>query len=434
MLEEIRSKLKGIYEIISENFYICRADERFNGNPTLLLGMLTCVLNGRELIYGNIGKGKTTSAEAIVSLMYGFPLSMILSCEAHGDPEITKEEYVAMPDLSDMKKVIWKRFAQFPPKIFDEFNRVPGPKQNLFLDSIDRGNFEYMNETLFSEPGPFFAICNWPDKGNVDLLPPMKDRFDVAVISSEPGILDRRAIAHRKLNNHLLDSTISKDMLEILDARNKTYEERIKELYDRAGSFKDELEKKLKIELIGSGEIQEARKDIEKIKLSKEAELFMDFVHAEFLCPNCGEKIPEQNEICKEGCHYAKTEYAFNKVKKPLSIRFDLSWRKYGRGLAWYFGDEIVETRHLELVFPYVFWHRTEFTEKYKTQHRPEAKGPLEIFLSEELMNEIVKRFAEDKGSVANAYGCYLNGDKDGLEEIKKTRDHPIFAHYLDEI
>ncbi|MEM5811971.1 MAG: hypothetical protein QXG91_04525 [Candidatus Aenigmatarchaeota archaeon] len=437
MSDEIRDKVKRIYKVIAENLYVCEPDERFdNTNPTLLLSILTCLLNGKELIFGNVGIGKTTSVESIVSLMYGIPLEVILSSEAHGDPEVTKEEYVAQPDLSNMKDIIWRRFVQFPLKIFDEFNRLPPSKQNLFLDGIDRGNFEYMNQTLFSEPGPLFATCNYADMGTTELNWPMRDRFDVAVVAQAPHPLLRRMIAYRKIDEEILkDKEFTKRMLAILDSKEEYYDKKINELYQLAEKFKGELKEKLKehypdFKPLSRDELSTVNREILNIRFSKEAELFLDFIHAEFQCPYCGEKIPGESEICHEGCHYSKIDiekgYAFRKVKRGLSVRFDKSLRKYAQALAWYFSDEEVKSSHIEIVFPYVLWHRMEFTEEYKNMHRSDTKGePLNLYLSKQLISEISKRFDEQKAIIVDAYQNYLDGDP-----IKEKTDHPIFVYF----
>jgi len=424
---KIRDKVEKIYKVIEENLYVCEPDERFgNTNPTLLFSILTCLVNGKELIFGNVGMGKTTSAEAIISLMYGIPLEVILSSEAHGDPEVTKEEYIAQPDLSNMENVIWRRFAQLPPKIFDEFNRLPNSKQNLFFDSIDRGNFEYMNKTLFSKPGPFFATCNYADRGNTELNWPIKDRFDIAVVARAPNPLLRRLIAYRKVDENLIkDEEVSKDMLAILDGKEE-YDKKIEQLYEHAEKFKNKLKEIYPdLELLGREELIYANKEILKIPFSKEAELFLTFIYADFQCPYCEEKIPGEREKCSESCHYSNTEYAFSKVTRGLSVRFDKSLRKYAQAIAWYFGDEEVEPSHIEIVLPYVLWHRMEFTEEYKAKHRSNVRGELlNLYLSKQLINEISKRFNEQEAIVANGFNRYLN-----KEPIKETTDHPIFIY-----
>ena len=116
MVKTAATKAQQIYECASEKFYVCgQGGNSIAGqyDPTLLFSILTGITNGNQLTYGNWGRGKTTSAETMISLIHGIPRDTIMACEAHGDPEITKEEYVAMPDLTDMSTIIWKSAFNF---------------------------------------------------------------------------------------------------------------------------------------------------------------------------------------------------------------------------------------------------------------------------------------------------------------------------------
>ena len=231
-MADLRQKLKSVYNVIDEKLYVGKSAPEFGGaNPTLLLSLLTGITNGKALIFGNWGMGKTTLSEVIEGVLYTTPLQVALSTEAHGDPEVTKEEFIATPNLADLKSVLWKRFVQSPVKKFDEFNRMPTQKQSLFFDGIDRGNFEYQGMTLFSRPGPFFATCNWPDRGNSEILPPTEDRFDIAVCSEEPDLLLRRHIMlnkEKKVDYNILKDGSDgwKEMLAILDG-NEDYDRKM---------------------------------------------------------------------------------------------------------------------------------------------------------------------------------------------------------------
>lgn len=61
-----QEKVRNLYDQIKERFYLCRDDlevagERFNS--ALLFGTLTELNRGKQLMYGEYGGGKTTSAE-----------------------------------------------------------------------------------------------------------------------------------------------------------------------------------------------------------------------------------------------------------------------------------------------------------------------------------------------------------------------------------
>src|SRR4030043_2196866 len=113
-----------IYRFISDHLYFNRSDIEIKGerfNSTILFSLLTSLTKGKELIIGEPGLGKTTSAEFICSLIYQFPLGVIWSSEVSGHPEQTEEKIIGRPDLGKMNRgigeVVGSKFSQIPRKI-----------------------------------------------------------------------------------------------------------------------------------------------------------------------------------------------------------------------------------------------------------------------------------------------------------------------------
>lgn len=156
------------------------ADERL-----YLFSILTALDSGRQLTIGSYGLGKTTLLQAVLSTIYSLPVELYRAAQLRGHPEQTDEKMIGRPDLSALnqgkERVIWSLFSLVPGKIVDEINRLPEGKQNELLDAVDTGTFQYLNEVLFQPDQPFFATMNYPDAGNTELIPPMRDRFDVCV-------------------------------------------------------------------------------------------------------------------------------------------------------------------------------------------------------------------------------------------------------------
>src|SRR4029434_4388801 len=189
-----RSKVRDMYQFISEHLYFSRPDLEIQGeavNTTLLLSLLTALLGGKALIIGEPGLGKTTAAEYVCALIYGFPLGVIWSSVVAGHPEQTEEKIIGRPNLGRLNQgqevVVWSYFARLPVKIVDEMNRLPETKQSLILDVVERGKWEYLNQGLINDEFCLFATANYQDQGTNTLVPPLLDRFDVVVESKHPG-------------------------------------------------------------------------------------------------------------------------------------------------------------------------------------------------------------------------------------------------------
>ncbi len=200
-----------IYRLIEDQLYFNRPDLEIKGekyNAAILMSLLTALKQGKELIIGEPGLGKTTSAEFICSLIYQFPLGVIWASEVSGHPEQMEEKIIGRPDLGKLNQgeedVVWSNFTQIPTKIVDEINRLPETKQSMILDGVDRGNWEYLNEMLINEEYCLFATANYQDGGTNTMIAPLVDRFDVMIESKHPGANLSFQVARNKRKDHLL--------------------------------------------------------------------------------------------------------------------------------------------------------------------------------------------------------------------------------------
>jgi len=145
--DPLKAKDHHIYAYIRDNYYLNRPDLRIKGeefNAALLFSLLVGLFQGKALIIGEPGLGKTTSVEYMGALLYRLPLGTIWRGEISGHPEQTEEKIIGRPDLGKLSKgkevVVWSHFSLLPVKIVDEINRLPETKQSLILDGVDRGN------------------------------------------------------------------------------------------------------------------------------------------------------------------------------------------------------------------------------------------------------------------------------------------------------
>ena len=190
----LREKVWKLYDYIQGEFYLNRPDQEIKGipyNSALLMSLLTGLCQGKELIIGEPGLGKTTSAEYISALLYRFPMGTVWKSEVSGHPEQTEEKIIGRPDLGELNQgkevVIWSYFALLPVKIVDEINRLPETKQSIILDGVDRGKWEYLDDAIINREFCLFATANYQDRGTNTIIAPLMDRFDLMVESRHPG-------------------------------------------------------------------------------------------------------------------------------------------------------------------------------------------------------------------------------------------------------
>ncbi len=424
--------VRALYSFISEHLYLGRPDLEVGGeklNSTLLLSLLTALVGGKELIIGEPGLGKTTSAEYVCSLLYRIPLGVLWGSEISGHPEQTEEKIIGRPDLGKLnqgeERVVWSHFVQLPVKIVDEINRLPETKQSLILDGVDRGNWEYLNQLFLQEEHCLFATANYQDPGTHTLIPPLLDRFDVLVESKHPGANLSFLIGQQERKDDLLrDPECERAFYTVLMDKADP-EEKAFRLEEASGRFAGWLRRRHHLLTLGKKERQALRAEVGSLGFSLEASAFTRMVLAEIsFCCMYGQK--RSNEECPEGCHY--TGYLCYQVRNCASNRLSLALRRYAQALAWFLGSPEVEAEHVRRVLPFVMAHRTQWRGSYTSAREREARrDPLPLYLAQRAISEVWRRFAEQReeiqAALARAARILAGEDASPLEG-----DHPIYA------
>lgn len=428
----IRQKVRDIYGFIQDNLYLNRPDMRVGDesfNSALLISLLTTLNRGKELIIGEPGLGKTTSAEYIGAMAYRLPLGLIWASEVSGHPEQTEEKIIGRPDLGRLNKgeevVVWSYLAQLPIKIVDEINRLPETKQSMILDGVDRGNWEYLNDVIINEEYCLFATANYQDRGTNTLIAPLIDRFDVIVESRHPGPNMALMIGMKDRYENVLRSPVyERDFQEILLER-RDHHEKMRRIEDLCNRFGDHMEKEFDVKMLSQGERKEIRDCMQELPLDLDANAFLRTVIAELsFCYKYGQK--RSDEHCEEGCHY--TGFLCYHIKNCISNRFPISVRTYSQSLAWLIGDEAVGIEHIKAVLPYTLAHRLQWKEDYIAQKQGDTRrDPFQIYIAKEMVNEIYRRYNEQSRQIKNALAlAYQALSGKDLEPIEG--DHPIYA------
>ncbi|MBN1255091.1 MAG: AAA family ATPase [Deltaproteobacteria bacterium] len=431
-----QKRIMGIYSYISENLYLNRPDIEIKGNhfnSTLFFGILTGLNRGKELIIGEPGLGKTTSAEYIGSILYQYPLGTIWGSEVSGHPEQTEEKIIGRPDLGELnqgkEQVVWSNFAQIPVKIVDELNRLPETKQSMILNGVDRGNWEYLNEILINNEYSLFATSNYQDRGTNTIISPLIDRFDVLIESRHPGANIAYSIGKEAETNHILrHPEYEKELHHILRA-DKPYQEKMALAEGICDLFGKYLKEQLEVEGLTLGERKKVKEEMSELEFDVDANAFVRMALAELsFCYKYGQKRSVDN--CEEGCHY--TGYLCHDIKNCASNRLPVSLRNYAQAAAWFLEDEGVDLEHARLIMPHVLAHRIQWKDSYLSKKEGEARDdPFPIYLAKEATEEIFQRYTEQREYLLEAlsvgYRAFageeaslLEGDHPIYEEIKK--------------
>ncbi len=421
-----------IYQFIGDHLYFNRPDIEIKGEPynsAILFSLLTGLTKGKELIIGEPGLGKTTSAEFICSLVYQFPLGVIWGSEVSGHPEQTEEKIIGRPDLGKLNRgeedVVWTNFSQVPVKIVDEINRLPETKQSMILDGVDRGNWEYLNEMIINDEYCLFATANYQDGGTNTIIAPLVDRFDVIVESRYPGANLSFLIGRSRGKEHILrHPKYEKDLYRILKSKT-AYEKKIPKLEEVCDAFGDYIHETLGVKPLQRVDRDQIRADMGNLDLDMDASAFARMLLAELsFCDRYGQK--RIVEHCEEGCHY--TGYLCRQIKNCASNRLPTSIKLFSQGLAWLMGDSVIDVEHVKTIMPFALSHRIQWKDEVLSQkERTKRDDPFQIFLAKDAVKAVSQRYREQSDHLKEALAL---GSKifqgQSLEPL--DGDHPIYT------
>ena len=433
-----QKQVLAIYRFISDHLYFNRPDIEIKGEPynsAILLSLLTGLTKGKELIIGEPGLGKTTSAEFICSLVYQFPLGVIWGSEVSGHPEQTEEKIIGRPDLGKLNRgeedVVWTNFSQMPVKIVDEINRLPETKQSMILDGVDRGNWEYLNEMIINDEYCLFATANYQDGGTNTLIAPLVDRFDVIVESRYPGANLSFLIGKSRGKEHILrHPKYEKDLYRVLKSK-IAYEKKIPKLEEICNAFGEYVQKTLGVKPLRREDRDRIRTEMGSLDMDLDSSAFARMLLAELsFCERYGQKRIVEN--CEEGCHY--TGYLCRQIKNCASNRLPTSIKLFSQGLAWLLGDSDIDIEHVKAVMPFTLSHRIQWKDEVLSQkERAKRDDPSQIFLAKEAVKTVSQRYREQSDHLKDALAL---GSKifqgESLEPLEG--DHPIYTEIKKDI
>jgi MoxR-like ATPase len=474
-LNEIRNKIFSMQDYISISYYVNHPNMQVGQNlcnDVALFSIMTALLNRNQLTLGNYGLGKTTTAEAVSSLVYQLPIEFVERGMIQGHPQLTEEKIVGRLDfskLNEAEKVIFSIFAQTPSaKIIDEINRIPEGTQNLLLRSVENGQFQYLNEVIRNpQKLPFFATANYNDGGNTSLLPPLLDRFDISVEVSFPlflqsylqgglslfglskddasrvvslkkkylsDVLSCSSDADRKkaldgfmksaneiigrepiniIRGRLSSNSIANEMQDLIVDKSIPYEDKIKKLREKSLNFAEQIEGMS----IAEDERQAIPYIIAGISYSADARLLAD---AFFDHLNSSQKSGKNNNH--------DTNYVSGKVDNNIGLRASMrSVYDYSRLLSFLKGENEVSAETVQEVLPYVIRHRLEFEDSFMVQANNFASSSMQMNAAKQLVKEFVEDdFMKNKDKYREMYDALGTGKIKGVVAKNKDSDNPL--------
>jgi MoxR-like ATPase len=394
-------------------------------HKNIVLMALTYLLDRNHLIIGEPGWGKTTIAKVVAAAFSGLPYNLYDAMEIRGHPQKFEEKIVGRPHYGSLARgeenVIWQGTFGLDAVIIDEINRLPPDTQDVLLQGIDTGRWNYLNHSLYEGKKPAFLTMNERDGDRENgLLPALKDRIDIVTEEKyfSTLIVFNLEEARRAIEHELCCEEYTQTVIDALARSYSDYKKVLREKRPIEGYLPHE--KKL--------EIQE---EIYARELENDALLFLQAFMAEinysqqYGCKRAGDpKSPHTHDL----------NYAGVNVKHSFSPRSAMSALAYAKALAWFLGERSVTLDHMMYILPYVFAHKAHFHEDYINAHAGEVRSDCQIIhLAKELVKEVYERFTQCiqpvKNIIAKIQKGEINPNDPLLDETK--HDHPLMKELI---
>ncbi|MBN1968220.1 MAG: AAA family ATPase [Candidatus Delongbacteria bacterium] len=416
----LRDKIWEIHDYIATSYYVNHPNMKLGDQIGIdvIIFLLACgVMKKNILLTGNYGLGKTSSAQAVASVLYSLPLEIVKESVVYGHPHLTEEKIVGRLDFSKIsseEKVIFSFFSQIPSiKIIDELNRIPEGTQNMLLNSVESGNFIYLNDSISGDKYPFVATANYRDEGNTDIVPPLLDRFDVSVEVKYPSYFGS-AIKETQKNKKLLENKqLAKHLAEIFRSQDD-YSNKI----EKINLLKDQFSELNSIALNGS-ELDKIYDVVSIFKFTLKAELlissFFDYMNSVLKIK--GNSRSNHNE-----------KYLFNEIKNNFSVRSSVeSIISISKFISFMAGENEVSVDTVLLTLPYVLIHRTEFTDSKISISEDFSADSYMMFRVKKLVTEFYNReFVQNYELIENLYSSLKSADLDNFISKYGASDNPL--------
>jgi len=367
---------------------------------------------GTMLLFGGHGGGKTTLAKYLGQVFYHLSKDEIEDCILRGHPQLTEEKILGSLDIAQLTRakelnvnkkvdVIWNDFVDSPWKIIDELNRLSPYAQNILLSLLAESSVKYYNESKRLPNFSLYATMNPKDEGNFIMSLPFLDRFALALPITMPDY-------------------------ESLSTIGRT---------DKSVTTKqDELPMLLK-----GLNIENVQKEIKDLKYSEDAELFINIIISSYrLCDRISKEsndtITVEKGLCNN-CRYDVSEKVCNKIIHPLSVRVKEDLYRYGKALAWFLGDNEVTQRHIKILAPFMIWHRSSLSKKFKKEinERKFSEGIFSMNVELDSTKELIDKIEYEFEGIKNYLKTFdkvkkgkltLNEFHVFINDIKKTNNN----------
>ena len=315
--------MEGIGEM--ERWYL------FDGENERILKIMPLVRNGKFLLLGPYGFGKSFYAGMVARVFFGYSRENIPMVQLTGELSINDVFFhIDVPSLMNGEERIEPRdIVTEPFKFINEFQRGNHKVYNTFLGLFEEGFVSYRDKKFRTKDYIAIMDANPFDSGSVEIPSALMDRITASVnMRSLPGT----------------------DMLDLMDKRIEI----------------DKVKRVMKYE-----EMKKLWDMVESVEVSGSMNLLMAILHSYFSSCIHGDKAVVDHRylssIC-DGCRY-KMEPCYM-LREPLGHRWWKDVRSIAKANAFFEGRGQVIPDDIFFAAKYALQHRVRTRERLRTLYK----------------------------------------------------------------
>lgn len=305
----------------------------------VLLPLLTFAARRKCLFVGGPGRGKTASA-ILMGVLGGYSVRDVRRAMQHGHPQMTIADLLGNPLPADLVnaqriediRISWRQWLGMRVKIIDEYNRIPTRTQSALLTVMGDNYAEILNHIFECPESSWFLTANDEQGGGTyQVIEALRDRIDIVVqaLAFNPRFLS-------DLLTRIEENVRPEEVVPRQIVFNEAEVDRMQEEI-RAVAIPADVRRRLEF-FASQFEFCEVAADQFEYKTKDTARLAGIEWHALTALETGRDRLKDL------GCQ----------TKNGLSVRALMTLLTYGKALAYFRGNRVVELEDVRQVLPFV--------------------------------------------------------------------------------
>jgi hypothetical protein len=309
----------------------------------------------------------------------GLPFNFYETVQIQGNAEQTEEKMKARTNYGKLMKgdeqVVWNQALYADAYLLDEISLLPKTKQDILLESLRTGRWNYLNGSVYFGKRPFFATSNYEENGKHNIDFRVRDRFAIGMeLGWIPLYDDEIAAAEKRISAELTDEAVTETIISELSQTNggsKSDVDKRKFVVEMAGKFSKAHLEPLGLHRVDDQAKREFRELVERTPFDRDSRVYLDFLQCELNAT----QLYGMKRRCTppEDSTHSKAIASSKMYGAGRTPRAAKALRDYSRALAVVLGDTQVTRDHVDAIAPYVFAHRFDFTPDFQSTFEGQA-------------------------------------------------------------